>query len=123
MQKEIKCSAVTNISPDLGICLARYFIVAERGSGFFFRARNSAGKDATGHRRARISGRIPAAIFPRHQLHAFFRTLPADRFPALAALGEHIWADNRDERFTASLDTLVGGLQADQSRPGRQPAS
>jgi AcrR family transcriptional regulator len=53
----------------------------------------------------------------RHQLHAFFRSLPADRFPALAALGEHIWADNRDERFTASLDTLIGGLQAARRRP------
>jgi AcrR family transcriptional regulator len=48
----------------------------------------------------------------RHQLHAFFRSLPADRFPAVAALGEHVWADNRDERFTAGLDTLVSGLQA-----------
>jgi len=47
----------------------------------------------------------------RHQLHAFFRSLPADRFPAVAALGEHVWADNRDERFTAGLDTLVRGLQ------------
>ena len=35
--------------------------------------------------------------------------------------GEHIWADNRDERFTASLDTLIGGLQAAQSRPDRVP--
>jgi AcrR family transcriptional regulator len=51
-------------------------------------------------------------IATRHQLHAFFRSLPADRFPALAALGEHVWADNRDERFTASLDTLITGLQA-----------
>ncbi len=57
----------------------------------------------------------------RHQLHAFFRSLPADRFPALAALGEHVWADNRDRRFTASLDTLVRGLDAARSRPGRQP--
>jgi AcrR family transcriptional regulator len=57
----------------------------------------------------------------RHQLHVFFRTLPAERFPALAALGEHIWADNRDERFTASLDTLIGGLQAAQCRPDRVP--
>jgi len=47
----------------------------------------------------------------RHQLHAFFRSLPADRFPALAALGEYVWAANRDERFSASLDTLVRGLQ------------
>jgi AcrR family transcriptional regulator len=48
----------------------------------------------------------------RHQLHAFFRSLPADRFPALAALGEYIWADNRDQRFTTGLDTLISGLQA-----------
>jgi TetR/AcrR family transcriptional regulator, tetracycline repressor protein len=57
----------------------------------------------------------------RHQLHAFFRSLPADRFPALAALGENLWADNRDQRFTTSLDTLVRGLDAARSRPGRQP--
>jgi len=25
----------------------------------------------------------------RHKLHAFFQSLPAGRFPALAALGEH----------------------------------
>jgi TetR/AcrR family transcriptional regulator, tetracycline repressor protein len=54
----------------------------------------------------------------RHQLHAFFRSLPADRFPALAALGENLWADNRDQRFTTSLDTLVRGLDAARSRPG-----
>jgi AcrR family transcriptional regulator len=58
----------------------------------------------------------------RHQLHAFFRSLPADRFPALAALGEHVWADNRDQRFTASLDTLIAGLDAARSQPGRRPA-
>jgi AcrR family transcriptional regulator len=57
----------------------------------------------------------------RHQLHEFFRSLPADRFPALAALGEHVWADNRDQRFTTSLDTLVRGLDAARPRPGRQP--
>jgi AcrR family transcriptional regulator len=47
----------------------------------------------------------------RSQLHQFFRSLPADRFPALVALGEHVWVDNRDERFTAGLDVLVGGLE------------
>jgi TetR/AcrR family transcriptional regulator, tetracycline repressor protein len=57
----------------------------------------------------------------RHQLHEFFRSLPADRFPALGALGEHVWAGNRDQRFTASLDTLIGGLDATRSRQGRQP--
>jgi TetR/AcrR family transcriptional regulator, tetracycline repressor protein len=57
----------------------------------------------------------------RHQLHAFFRSLPADRFPALAALGEHIWAGNRDQRFTASLNTLLGGIQTARRRNRRQP--
>jgi len=47
----------------------------------------------------------------RAQLHQFFRSLPPDRFPALVALGEHIWVDNRDERFTAGLDVLVDGLE------------
>jgi AcrR family transcriptional regulator len=46
----------------------------------------------------------------RHELHAFLRSLPADRFPTLVALGEYVWVDNRDERFAAGLDTLVDGL-------------
>jgi AcrR family transcriptional regulator len=63
----------------------------------------------------------------RTQLHDFFRSLPADRFPALVALGEHVWVDNRDERFTAGLDTLTDGLQRarrTRQRPtlDRQPA-
>jgi AcrR family transcriptional regulator len=57
----------------------------------------------------------------RHQLHAFFRFLPADRFPSLAALREHLWADNRDQRFTASLDTLLAGIDSARSRQHRQP--
>jgi AcrR family transcriptional regulator len=32
----------------------------------------------------------------RNELHAFFLSLPADRFPVLAALDEHVWSDNRD---------------------------
>jgi AcrR family transcriptional regulator len=47
----------------------------------------------------------------RDRLHTFFRSLPANRFPTLVALGEHIWLDNRDERFAAGLDVLMGGLQ------------
>ena len=47
----------------------------------------------------------------RTQLHQFFRSLPPDRFPALVALGEHVWVDNRDQRFTAGLDVLVDGLE------------
>ena len=56
----------------------------------------------------------------RTQLHEFFRTLPPDRFPALVALGEHVWVDNRDERFAAGLDTLVDGLEA--ARPTPRPS-
>jgi AcrR family transcriptional regulator len=47
----------------------------------------------------------------RTQLHEFFRSLPPERFPALVVLGEHVWVDNRDERFTAGLDVLVAGLE------------
>jgi AcrR family transcriptional regulator len=56
----------------------------------------------------------------RNKLHAFLRSLPADRFPTLVALCEHVWLNNRDERFTAGLDTLVSGLDTRQHpRPHR----
>jgi AcrR family transcriptional regulator len=55
----------------------------------------------------------------RSQLHQFFRSLPPDRFPALVALGEHVWVDNRDERFTAGLDVLVDGLKHASNSPTR----
>jgi AcrR family transcriptional regulator len=58
----------------------------------------------------------------RAQLHQFFRSLPPDRFPALVALGEHVWVDNRDERFTAGLQVLVDGLeQTRKGKRGRRP--
>jgi len=53
----------------------------------------------------------------RTQLHEFFRSLPPERFPALVALGEHVWLDNRDERFTAGLDVLVDGLEQARRSP------
>jgi AcrR family transcriptional regulator len=55
----------------------------------------------------------------RGKLHAFLRSLPADRFPSLVALGEYVWVDNRDERFTAGLDTLVDGLESARRRHRR----
>jgi AcrR family transcriptional regulator len=55
----------------------------------------------------------------RAQLHQFFRSLPPDRFPTLVALGEHVWVDNRDERFTAGLDVLVDGLEHARRSPHR----
>jgi TetR/AcrR family tetracycline transcriptional repressor len=57
----------------------------------------------------------------RSQLHEFFRSLPPDRFPALVALGEHVWVDNRDERFTAGLQVLADGLEHARNAP-RRPA-
>jgi len=59
----------------------------------------------------------------RSRLHTFLRSLPPHRFPALVALGEHVWVDNRDERFTAGLDTLIDGLQTERRRRkrSRQP--
>jgi AcrR family transcriptional regulator len=55
----------------------------------------------------------------RTQLHEFFRSLPPDRFPALVALGEHVWLDNREERFTAGLQVLVDGLEHARRSPHR----
>jgi AcrR family transcriptional regulator len=55
----------------------------------------------------------------RSQLHQFFRSLPPDRFPALVALGEHVWVDNRDQRFTAGLQVLVDGLEHARRSPHR----
>jgi TetR/AcrR family tetracycline transcriptional repressor len=57
----------------------------------------------------------------RRQLQAFFRSLPADRFPALAILGEHVWAGDRDQRFTGGLETILAGLQAARVRPASRP--
>jgi AcrR family transcriptional regulator len=56
----------------------------------------------------------------RTQLHEFFRSLPPERFPALVALGEHVWLDNRDERFTVGLDVLVDGLEHARRSPHRR---
>ena len=53
----------------------------------------------------------------RRELHAFLGSLPASRFPTLTEHGAHAWADDRDQRFSWGLDTLLRGLQA-----GRGPA-
>ena len=47
----------------------------------------------------------------QRELHAFLRSLPADRFPALNVLGEYAWADDREDRFIAGLSTIIIGLQ------------
>ena len=55
----------------------------------------------------------------RAQLHRFLRSLPPDHFPTLVALGEHVWVDNRDQRFTAGLQVLVDGLEHARRSPHR----
>jgi Tetracyclin repressor-like, C-terminal domain len=42
-----------------------------------------------------------------------------DRFPALVALGQHVWLDNRDQRFTAGLEVLVDGLEHARNSPSK----
>jgi AcrR family transcriptional regulator len=59
----------------------------------------------------------------RSQLHDFFRSLPGDRFPALVALGEHVWIDNRDERFDAGLAILIDGLPRARHAAPCRPAT
>ena len=53
----------------------------------------------------------------REQLHTFFRSLPASRFPALAEYGFHAWESDRDQRFSVGLRTLLRGLGADEDPP------
>jgi AcrR family transcriptional regulator len=59
----------------------------------------------------------------RNRLHTFLRSLPVDQFPTLVTLGETVWRNNRDERFTTGLDTIVRGLETAQRphRGDRQP--
>ncbi|HLK78154.1 MAG TPA: TetR/AcrR family transcriptional regulator [Streptosporangiaceae bacterium] len=63
----------------------------------------------------------------RRELHDFLHSLPASRFPALTALGAYAWADDRDQRFTVGLDTLISSLEAahrperSSTSPGSQP--
>jgi Tetracyclin repressor-like, C-terminal domain len=56
-------------------------------------------------------------------VHAFLRSLPASSFPTLAAHGALAWTDDREERFTSGLDTLIRGLQAAQRSPEASHAS
>jgi TetR/AcrR family tetracycline transcriptional repressor len=49
----------------------------------------------------------------KEQLYAFLRSLPASRFPTLAAHGVHAWDDDRDERFAAGLEIILRGLRTE----------
>jgi AcrR family transcriptional regulator len=93
----------------LGPLQAAGFADREAGLAFFLLVDYTIGfavsSPATSINEQRV--RDPAT---RGQLHQFFRSLPPDRFPTLVALGEHVWLDNRDQRFTAGLNVLVDGL-------------
>jgi len=49
----------------------------------------------------------------------------AEALAIISALGAYAWADDRDQRFTASLDALIAGLRATRrprTRDAPQPA-
>jgi AcrR family transcriptional regulator len=103
----------------LGPLQAAGFGDREAGLAFFLLVDYTVGFAVSSPRTAVNEQRVRDAAI-RAQLHEFFRSLPRDRFPALVALGEHVWVDNRDERFTAGLDVLVGGLEQARHSPRRQ---
>jgi AcrR family transcriptional regulator len=90
----------------------------EAGLAFFLLVDYTVGFAVSSPRTSINEQRVRDAAI-RTQLHEFFRSLPPDRFPALVALGEHVWVDNREERFTAGLDVLVDGLEQARRSPHR----
>jgi AcrR family transcriptional regulator len=47
-----------------------------------------------------------------NQVHAFFRSLPAARFPVLSSLSDAMTGHDRDERFEFGIDVFLSGLVA-----------
>jgi AcrR family transcriptional regulator len=88
----------------------------EAGLAFFLILDYTLGFEVSSPRISVNEQRVRDAV-TRQRLHEFFRSLPDDRFPTLAALGEHIWLDNRDQRFTAGINTLIDGLERAQDPP------
>jgi AcrR family transcriptional regulator len=102
----------------LGPLQAAGFADRQAGLAFFLLVDYTIGFAVSSSRTSENEQRVrdPAT---RTQLHEFFRSLPPDRFPALVALGEHVWVDNRDQRFTAGLQVLVDGLEHARRSPHR----
>jgi TetR/AcrR family tetracycline transcriptional repressor len=88
----------------------------EAGLAFFLIVDYTIGFEVSSSRISVNEQRVQDAA-TRKRLHEFFRSLPGDRFPTLIALGEHVWLDNRDERFTAGINALVDGLERAQHPP------
>jgi AcrR family transcriptional regulator len=111
----------------LGPLQAAGFPDREAGLAFFLLVDYTVGFAVSSSRTSVNEQRVRDAA-TRTQLHEFFRSLPSDRFPALVTLGEHVWLDNRDERFTAGLDVLADGLEHARRAPhrpalGRRPTT
>jgi TetR/AcrR family tetracycline transcriptional repressor len=102
----------------LGPLQAAGFGDREAGLAFFLLVDYTIGFAVSSPRTSVNEQRVRDAAI-RAQLHEFFRSLPPDRFPALVTLGEHVWLDNRDERFTAGLEVLVDGLEHARRSPHR----
>jgi TetR/AcrR family transcriptional regulator, tetracycline repressor protein len=88
----------------------------EAGLAFFLIVDYTIGFEVSSSRISVNEQRVQDAA-TRERLHEFFRSLPDDRFPTLIALGEHVWIDNRDERFTAGINALIDGLDGVQRLP------
>jgi hypothetical protein len=91
----------------------------EAGLAFFLLVDYTVGFAVSSPRTSINEQRVRDAAI-RTRLHEFFRSLPPERFPALVALGEHVWVDNRDERFGAGLGVLVDGLEQARRSPHRR---
>jgi TetR/AcrR family tetracycline transcriptional repressor len=102
----------------LGPLQAAGFADREAGLAFFLLLDYTVGFAVSSPRTSINEQRVRDTAI-RTQLHEFFRSLPPERFPALVALGEHVWLDNRDERFTAGLEVLVDGLEHTRRSPHR----
>jgi AcrR family transcriptional regulator len=66
------------------------------------------------HRRQRATPPRPSDQDPAAPVLPLAAPRP---LPRPVALGEHVWVDNRDERFTAGLDVLVAGLEHGRKPP------
>jgi hypothetical protein len=77
---------------------------------------------ALGDRATAGEQRLRNAQTSRH-LRPFLRPLPADLFPVLAAIGEQVWTSDRDERFTASMSTIIKRLLLPAQAARRVPST
>jgi hypothetical protein len=55
-------------------------------------------------------GRDPGTYYD--EVHQYFASLPADRFPTIATLVKPMMTGDGDERFRFGLELLVEGLAA-----------